>query len=307
MKLNFMYLIIFFTFLISIYNLFYKSSIYRLFQLNKKPTNFLDLPTILYSDDKLFCSISGYKCENDLCDCKTICNGQYNKFKIYPDENVVMFNEKLSPGTYCLPKGLEHCNMQSSYPIYSANGWICLPKNPSIWSRNHFIACQHSYAQDNSLNVLLDLKENKVVTGEDIKDFYELHNGKLRYQCNCASNDKSGNKLINLDEFPFKCFSDYCLLKLRLNRKIPGWNNVTKECDCGNLLHENPNDFTSPCIDGINELNGVTLTSSTICKNKISLYDHPIICNTKNDIGLLKFTKIVHFSDDPLDYLNAVI
>lgn len=101
---------------------------------------------MIMSETKLYCSINGYKCQNDSdCDCKTICSGKYKKFQIYPGENVIMFNEKLSPGTYCLPKGFEHCNVQRSTPIYSINGWICIPRNAAIWNNNNFVACQNSY------------------------------------------------------------------------------------------------------------------------------------------------------------------
>lgn len=309
MKIDFIYLIIFLIFIISIYNLFYKPGIYNLFGINKKSSKFTEIPpnTVSSSDTKLFCSINGYKCENDMCNCKTVCSGQYKKFQIYPEENVIMFNEKLSPGTYCLPKGFEHCNVTRSVPIYSVNGWICVPKNPSIWNNDNFVACQNSYAIDNFLNVLIDRKTNLPITNEIINDYYELYNGKLRYQCSCNSLDKSGNKLIHLDEIPFHCFSDYCLEKIKFRRGIPGFNSITKQCDCGHLDHENVNDLSSACVEKAFQFQKNILSGSINCMNSNSLREHYIFCNKQNISGVLTFEKIFHFSDNPIDYLNAVI
>lgn len=307
MKLNIIYLITFCIFTISIYNIFYKANIYTLFNLNKKSSKFLELPSVLYSDGKLFCSITGYKCKDETCDCKSICNTQYNKFKIYPGENIVMFNEQLLPGTYCLPKGFEYCNVKTSIPIYSISGWICISKNPSIYDTNTIIACKNAYATDNSKNYLIDLKEHKEITMESVNDFYEKYNGEMRYQCACNSTDRAGNLLINLKDIPFKCLSDYCLSKLYSIRGIPGWNNITKQCDCGHLSHQNPNDLTSHCINAEIEMKGNIVTNVAYCTNETSIINYPIVCNSNNNTGTLNFSNIMHFSDDPLDYLNTII
>lgn len=307
MKINFMYLVMFLVFLISIYNLFYKPAIYNLFDINKKSSKFTEIPNMISSDAKLFCSITGYKCEDHSCNCKSVCSGQYKKFHIYPDENVIMFNEKLSPGTYCLPKGFEHCNVQRSVPIFSVSGWICIAKNPSIWNNGHFVACQNSYSVDNSLNVLIDRKTNQAVSNEVINDYYELHNGKLRYQCHCGSLDKNQNKLIPLDEIPFRCFSDYCLEKLHFRRGIPGFNSLTKQCDCAHLPHENAYDLSSPCVEKAFQLQKNTFSGSINCMKTNSLREHFIFCNKQNVSGVLTFEKIFNFSDNPIDYLSAVI
>ena len=273
--------------------------------MNQKPSKFMDNISILNADGKLFCPITGYKCHDETCDCKSLCKGKYSKFKIYPDENVIMFSEKLAPGTYCLPVGFEHCNVQKSIPIYSVNGWICISKNPAIWNADHFVACQNPYAQDNSLNFLLDTKTNTQVTNDIINDYYELYNGKMRYQCSCNSLDKSGNKLVHLDDVPFKCVSDYCLAKLTFRRGISGWNNSTKQCDCGHLLHENPNDLTSPCIEQSYKLQQNVFSGTVNCMNNVSLKEYPIYCN--NTSGILTFQKTFIFSDNPLEYLNKTI
>lgn len=307
MKIGFMYLIVFLVFLISIYNLFYKPGVYHLFGINKKPSKFTEILNITSSDAKLFCSINGYKCETPSCNCQTICSGQYKKFHVYPDENVIMFNEKLSPGTYCLPKGFEHCNMQRTTPIYSVNGWVCISKNNAIWNNDRLVACQNSYSVDNSLNILIDRKTNQPLSNEIIKDYYELHNGKLRFQCTCNSLDKSGNRLIHLDEIPFRCFSDYCLEKLHFRRGIPGFNSVTKQCDCAHLQHENVNDLSSPCVEKAFQLQKNIFSGSINCMNINSLREHFIFCNKQNMSGILSFEKILNFSDNPIDYLNTVI
>lgn len=307
MKINFIYLIIFLIFVISIYNVFYKPSIYKLFYGNEKVSNFIEIPDVLDSDGKLFCAINGYKCQNERCDCKSICKGEYKKFIIYPNENVVMFNEKLSPGTYCLPKGFEHCNVQTTIPIYSVSGWMCISKNPAIFNKNNLIACQNPYADNNSKNVLMDTKTNTPVTNEVIEDYYEMHNGQMRYQCRCGSLDKNGNQLIQLNDIPFKCVSDYCLSKLHHRRGIPGWDHDKKQCNCGNLLHEDPADLTSPCVEETFALNGNTFLGAIKCMTLNSFEEYPIYCHSNNLSGQIRFKKIFNLSEDPLDYLRKII
>lgn len=163
------------------------------------------------------------------------------------------------------------------------------------------------YAVDNSLNILIDRKTNQSVSNELIKDFYETFNGKMRFQCLCNSLDKSGNKLIHLDKIPFRCFSDYCLEKINFRRGIPGFNSITKQCDCAHLPHENQNDLSSPCVEKNFQLHKNTFSGSINCMNINSLKDYFIFCSQHNKRTVLPFEKTFNFSDNPIDYLNAII
>lgn len=307
MKINFLYIVIFFIFIISLYNIFYKPSIYKLFNFNKKLSKILNIQNALFSDSKLFCSITGYKCDNEFCDCTSLCKGQYKKFNIYDNERVVMFNETLSPGTYCLPKGFEHCNTKTSIPIYSVTGWLCISKSFMIWNKDRLVACQNSYAKDNTLNYLVDtLTNEKVDDINHINNYYEVYNGKLRYQCLCNSLDKSNNNLIHLEDIPFKCVSDYCLAKLNFRRSVPGWDPRTKQCNCSYLHHENPNDLTSPCVAKAYQLKNSIFTGYINCTHSNSLKEYSIYCDEKEFLSL-EFQKNLIFSNNPLEYLNIVV
>lgn len=303
MKLNFLYLIVFLIFVISVFNLYYKPSVLYLFR--PKTSKFLNFPIPLQSDEKLFCSITGYKCENEGCDCSTLCKGKYEKFTVHPNDHIVMFSEKLVVGTYCLPQGLTICHLQHSIPVYSMSGWICVSKNPEIFQNNHMIACQNPYSEDNSLNQLIDMKTNQVVTPTDIvQNYYEIFNDGFRYKCHCGSLDKSGKPLIALEAIPFQCASDYCLEKLHYWRNVPGFNSITKECDCGQYKHEDSSDRTSPCVQDAFKMKDFNLLSIVHCTLPHSLKKRALYCNESNSLGIMSFTKKVEFSKKPLLYIE---
>lgn len=298
MRINFIYLVLFLIFCITIFNVYYKQQWYA--QSKRNAVSLDAIPFAFSPFDKLFCPINGFKCPDETCDCAHYCKGNYEKLHIYDDEHVVLFHEKLKAGTYCLPKGALKCHLKSSIPVYSVNAWTCIPRNTNVWKNNHFVACKSPYAKDNGRNILYDHKTGKQASTA-ISNFYEMHNGRMRYQCRCDSKDFRGNKMIALDQVPFTCVADYCLSNIDDNNRNIGWR--VDRCDCGPYGHENPRDDTSPCIQTAVGLKDSTFTGFTKCTNTHSVDRQPIHCN-KN---YFTFQKEMTFDNYARDFLKKQI
>lgn len=246
--------------------------------------------------DKLFCPINGFKCPDEHCDCSYFCKGNYEKVTVLPNEEIILYNEKLVPGTYCLPTGGLKCNLKTSVPVFSSNGWVCLSKNIS----SHF--CKHPLSENNNLNILIDQS-----TGEEasnITDLYEYFNGKLRYQCQCNSTDKKGNAMVALDEVPFTCVPDYCLQNFQ-NTKTFGWDPVKKICDCKHNKNE-MNDPLLPCInihEGFD--NEIEYYGYVKCTHPYSFVEEPIFCAPQEKF--FQYHKNITFNSIPMEYLNKTV
>lgn len=249
--------------------------------------------------DKLFCPINGFKCPDETCECSNYCKGNYDKMNVFQDEDIVLFNEKLTPGTYCLPKGALKCHLKSSIPVYSINDWTCVSRNHNIWKSNNFIACKNPYAKDNSLNVLFDRQTNAAASSV-AKDYYEMFNGKLRYECQCGSLDVRGNKMISLEQVPFTCVSDYCLANFKNVTQDIGWKNG--QCNCGPYSHENPKDLTSPCVDSLIGMKDNVFTGIVKCTDRYSFKKEPIYCDMHKNI--FTFEKEMTFHSIPTHFLK---
>ncbi|GFQ81313.1 uncharacterized protein TNCT_455601 [Trichonephila clavata] len=269
-------------------------------------TNYDTIPNGFNTFDKLFCAINGFKCPDYNCECSQYCTGNnYEKINIFEGDEVILFNEKLDSGTYCLPKGFSKCNLNTSIPFYSANDWICIPRNNNIFKGNNFIACKSPFAKDNSLNVLVDNKTGKIVTSF-VKDFYEIYSGKFRYECQCGSKDVKNNPMINLEEVPFKCVSDYCISNfLNVSMNI-GWDPIKKECNCQPFANENSEDLTTPCVQfktGMSQNN--TFNGIVKCTDKNSFTSYPMYCSNRENF--FSFEKTITFEELPQNYLRNVI
>lgn len=297
MRINFIYVVLFLIFCITVFNLYYKQQLFT--QSHRNVVDLNEIPFAFNPFDKLFCPINGFKCPDDTCDCSQYCKGNYEKIHIY-DEELVLFHEKLKNGTYCLPKGALQCHLKSSMPVYSVNGWTCVPRNNNVWKNNHFIACQSPYAQTNALNILYDNKNQKEVDSP-ITDYYEMHNGQMRYQCSCQSKDIRGNLMVALDEVPFTCVPDQCLSNFKNNVQNIGWK--VDHCDCGPYNHEIPNDLTTPCIDSELGVKNFKFTGVLKCTNRESIVKHPIYCNE----NYFTFTKRINFDMFATQYVRDAI
>lgn len=191
------------------------------------------------------CPLRGFKCSDPhQCNCSKICpNDHFRDYHVKENDEIVVLDRKLEPGTYCLPEGFNTCNQSTEIPLYSLSGWTCISRNQSVYKSDFWIACKNNFAQNNDLNVLYDrLKNQPAKIG--LVDFYEtLNDHSPRYECHCDSVDLNGNKMVAT--LPFVCSVDYCLRELH-NVKNLGWNNG--KCECGPYPRLQNGDETAPCV-----------------------------------------------------------
>lgn len=300
----FIYLVLFLIFCITLFNLFYKHQVVSLFQTKRNVVSLNSLPFAFNPFDKLFCPVHGFKCPDDTCDCSLYCKGNYEKLNIYENEDIVLFHEKLMPGTYCLPKGALTCHLKSSIPVYSMNNWSCIPRNNNVWKGNHFIACKNPHAENNDLNQLWDRKLGEKASTE-LADYYEMWNGQLRYECRCESKDMRGNSMLALEEVPFTCVSDYCLSNFKNTLQDIGWKNG--ECNCGPYQHEKLNDKTSPCLNAVMGMQQHTFNGFLKCTDRQSIEKETLFCSSTMKNNYFTFEKQITFGSYPIYFLKNVV
>lgn len=255
---------------------------------------------------KYSCNVFGFKCPGDeLCDCATYCvNGQeFVQFRVVEGDRVYVTNQKLSPGTYCLPKGVGRCNLKTSRQVFSLAGWSCIPINGDVFRGDKLKACQNDEAADNRLNVLWDF-DRDAEAGSDVEDYYERSNGPnrtLRYGCRCGSKSLDGTPLVST--FPFVCSVDFCLRDIENPDPSLGWNG--SECVCGRYPHLDPNDRTSPCKREATRVENDELIGRVECMTDKSFVTRPLICPT--DDPTVTFREFMFDGNDTGKFIEHLI
>lgn len=282
--------------LVTLVNLYYKPYLTD----RDQPLNWL----LTHPISKTACALQGFQCPSDeMCECEKFCsNGSdYVPFKIHNEnDRVYVLNQKLSPGTYCLPKGIGKCNLKTSYHVFSLAGWSCIGINDDIFKKNKKRACQNEEAQDNRLNILYDYKKNEKAA-ESIENYYEMYQNKLRYGCKCNSKSLDNTRMLSI--FPFVCSVDYCLRDFSNPTPAMGWNGNT--CDCGPYVHADPNDKTSPCRRETSRIENNILNGRVNCMTKDSFVKQALICPT--DDGLVVFREHIMKGNEPQNFLEIII
>lgn len=280
-------------------NLYYKPSIH----LKSEPMHWLE--RMIHPISQSACPLHGFKCpSSEPCDCKKFCNNEtdFVPFHIVDaNERIYVMNKKLTPGTYCLPKGVDKCNLKTNYHVFSLAGWSCLPLNEIVFKGDKKRACKNEEAQDNNSNVLWDyLKQEEA--GDNIEDYYEPLRDQLRYRCKCGSKSIDGTPMISA--FQFVCSVDYCLRDISHPLPFMGWNGKT--CDCGTYFHLNPDDKTSPCRHELSRVQNETLIGRVDCMTEHTFLKQTLFCPTTNT-GLIFKDWIKTNSSDVADFIDTLI
>lgn len=228
------------------------------------------------------CPLYGFKCPTDEpCDCDRICsNGEFVPFHVMPNEPIYLTDRQLSPGTYCLPKGIGNCNQKTSYHVFSLTGWKCISRNTALYRDESLSACQNEDALDNSQNVLWDNLLN--LPARDIENPYEvLADGTtLRYKCHCDSLDIRGKKLVAT--LPFVCSVDYCVRDFMNPHPHMGFTG--SKCECGVYLHADPTDEMSPCVAELMQVKDDQFVGRVECMSNFSWQKSAIFCPKDRDV-----------------------
>lgn len=283
-------------------NLFYKQALWDFYLRYQQGYQSKEVTTF----DRItqtMCPLQGLKCPyGTFCDCHKICGPNYMKFKVTENESIFVLNRKLTPATYCLPIGIQKCNLKSQMGVLSLSGWSCITKNSTIFSEGNEIACKSTEAADNTLNVLWDYLDNK--PAEDIEEYYErLPTGELRYRCQC--NSKSINGVPMVSPVPFVCAVDYCLKDIENPAPGMGWNG--SHCECTVYPHLEAKDKTSPCRTEVSEVNNNLYTGRVLCMNKNSYVKNALYCPGDNKVMYFEVPTIEKWEKYAADYVGTVI
>lgn len=255
---------------------------------------------------KSSCNLQGFKCPSDkLCDCNEYCaNGsEFVPFTIVKGDHIYMMNQKLNPGTYCLPKGVDECNLQTSYHVFSMAGWSCIPINEEIFTNNKKKACKSEEAKNNELNIVWDFNEDRPAE-KYIDDYYEKLNvnpNRLRYGCKCGSKSLDNTPMVSV--FPFVCSVDYCLRDIDNPPDRIGWNG--QECVCGPFDHLIENDKTSPCQRKITKIDKNEIIGRVDCMTNKCFVKKSLICPT--DDKTVIFKEFITYNDDPTELIDFLM
>ncbi|KAG8175224.1 hypothetical protein JTE90_022647 [Oedothorax gibbosus] len=238
-KIQYISLILLLIYVVTFFNLFYKSWWY---DVQSTLPSFLSRGGTGLTTST--CPLYGFKCPTqEMCDCQSLCpNGEYVPFRVLDNEPIFLMDRQLEPGTYCLPKGIGGCNQKTSYHIFSATGWKCVPRNTSLYN-DETAACYSDEAADNTLNVLWDYLSNRPAQNVDYA-YERLPDGKLRYRCQCKSKDIYGKRMI--ESIPFVCSTDYCVKDIAQPLPMMGFNGFA--CECAMYEHKDYLDGKSPCV-----------------------------------------------------------
>lgn len=250
------------------------------------------------------CSLRGFRCPKDEpCDCRALCpHDDFRAFRVDEEDDIVMLDRKLEPGTYCLPNdGIADCNRKTQITIYSLAGWTCIDRHRSVYGTKAAIACQNPLARNEELNRLVDRVTDTTVDDFAAIDFNELlADGSRRYKCRCDSLDVFGNRMVGI--LPFVCAVDYCLEDL-VNQPNLGWRNGI--CECGPFPHKVAGDYASPCVrESTHVENDKTLHMRVECTSRKSFDRKAWYCPPGVE-GVISAEERVYAGEAPFDFVAA--
>lgn len=303
-KIQYIFLILLLIFVASLVNLFYKP---WLQDIQKRfPNLFLAdlLPPISTPVTLSIGSLYGVRCTDpDRCDCTTIqeAAGPLEPFDVMEGEAIYVMNRQLAPGRYCLPSGVSHCNQNTSYQIFTASGWKCVPRRAAGSSTCHG---DPNAADNNQLNVLWDYLENrKVDETKHLVNLYEKIGSQWRYRCKCESKDVWGRPMVQ--STPWTCSVDYCVAEFP--NVLVGMGFDGSQCQCGTAVHEDPDDKTSPCKLAISEITSRSLFKGRVdCTHEGSMTKHGLFCPSGERVLRSKETMVTAHAYVE-DFLNKFV
>lgn len=223
-------------------------------------SGFAGLPDINRGDQLIGQAANEQNCERGFymgqmemteVDCTTVCNatssGQF-VYKYIRDNNVVIDNQYLKRGGWCLPTSLAYCNLNISVAVKSLGRYECISKYPQLLGGpygNDIVGCAPSYEFNDNLKKLT--YTNVVPTTLAIADINErlIGSDEYRYTCNTrnghfatfAERPELGNR--------FQLFYDSC------NFFDGGGHIVKDRCSCSHALdQETTTTIVKPLMPG---------------------------------------------------------
>lgn len=284
--------------IVTVFNLFYKQ------RFSEKIHAMNAFYTSTHPIARSLCPLQGFRCpSNEPCDCEEICsNGShFIKFQVMDrDAPIFVMDRQLTPGTYCLPRGVDRCHHDTTVPVFSLAGWNCLPLNASVFQEDFTIACKSAEARHNERNVLWDYKKNSEAAAGG--DDYERFQGGYRYRCRCGSESLDGTRMVS--PLPFVCVVDHCLRDMSHPAPFMGWDG--SKCECGVYDHADPDDPTSPCRTVVSKVDHGLLTGRVDGMTRDSFVPRVSLYNP-SDERVMRFRVAAEAPMPTRDYMDRIL
>lgn len=181
---------------------------------------------------------------NVYTDCKSLgCDADVYEYKFIEKGQHIIVNGKRLQGAYCIPKGINKCNLNVSSAVIGPDGYQCVSRFPSILggnTGNDIIAC------DGIIDDHLLGKQyvNYVPTNLQLTSFDDrLDDNSFRFTC--------GGK--NIIPYPptlgsrLEADKDLCSILDPVNGKF---NDKEFKCDCIRYLNDDKESICSGCVEG---------------------------------------------------------
>lgn len=144
---------------------------------------------------------NGYKLgdTDEYQNCAKICEGAQYEYKFITRH--VSINGVEIYGSWCLPKPIAQCNLNTSRAIIGPTGYQCITAFPELLggsTGNEIVGCtpQHKFIDNKTMNVYNKFTPTNIV----INDINEMYGSKFRYECFAENNkyaavsDKIGSR-----------------------------------------------------------------------------------------------------------------
>lgn len=183
-------------------------------------------------------------------DCTRVCNATSNKQFTYKyianNNNVIIDNQYLRRGGWCLPTSLAYCNLNISIAIKSLGKYECVSKFPHLLGGpygNDIVGCAPTYEFNDNLKKIT--YTNNVPTTMIIADIDEKLQGsstnQFRYTCNTRNQQYSTLKLRPDLGNRFQLYYDSC------GFFDTGGRMVNNKCQCSTAI---PQNIVKPILEG---------------------------------------------------------
>lgn len=225
-------------------------------------SGFDGLPNIAQGDQLLGQATTEQSCENGYyvgfmemnnVDCTQICNATSDKlfmYKYISENNVIINNQYLRKGGWCLPTSLARCNLNISIAIKSVGRYECISKHPSLLGGqygNDIIGCAPMYEFNDNLKKLTYTNNVPSTLVIDDLDAKLPDSDEYRYTCN--TNNGQFSTLAQRPDLGdrFQLFYDSCSFF------DAGGRMVDNKCQCSSTTVAGERAIVKPLQDGQSE------------------------------------------------------
>lgn len=222
-------------------------------------SGFAGLPDFSKGDQLLGQATTEQSCENGFymgiiemnnVNCTSVCNATSNKlftYKYISDNNVIINNQYLRKGGWCLPTSLAYCNLNISIAVKSLGKYECISKFPQLLGGpygNDILGCAPIYEFNDNLKKLT--YTNNVPSTLVIDDLNEKLPNSQEYRYTCNMRNRQFSTLGQRPDLGdrFQLFYDSCSFF------DEGGRMVNNACQCSAVSASSSNNIVKPLLEG---------------------------------------------------------